>query len=100
MIKNFIIAILAGISIAAPLGSNGIICIKLSLDKGFVAGLGSGLGESTVVGFYAWLLTYSSDSMESFLTEHYLKFRLVSGVILFLIGTQRFFSKKKGNLFT
>lgn len=95
MIKHFIIAILAGISIAAPLGSNGIICIKLSLDKGFVAGLVSGLGESTVVGFYAWLLTYSSDSMESFLSEHYLKFRLLSGVILFLIGTQRFFSKKK-----
>lgn len=95
MIESFIFAMLAGLSIAAPLGMNGIICIEFSLDKGFLAGLVSGLGESTVVGFYAWLLTYSADAMESFLSEHYLRFRFLSGVILFLIGIQRFFTKKK-----
>ena len=93
MIKSLIFAILAGLSIAAPLGSNGIICIKFSLDKGFLAGLVSGLGESTVVGFYAWLVTSSAGAAESFLSEHQLRFRLLSGVILLLMGIQRFFSK-------
>ncbi len=94
MIESLIFAMLAGFSIAAPLGSNGIICIKFSLDKGFLAGLVSGLGESTVVGFYAWLVISSADAAESFLNEHQLRFRFLSGVILFLMGIQRFFSKK------
>ncbi len=93
MIESFIFAMLAGLSIAAPLGINGIICIKFSLDKGFLAGLVSGLGESTVVGFYAWLVTSSASAAESFLSEHQLRFRLLSGVILLLMGIQRFFSK-------
>ena len=88
MIKHFIIAMLARISIAAPLWSNGIICIKLFLDKGFLAGLVSELGESTVVRFYAWLLTYSSDSMKSFLSEYYLRFRFFRRLTLFLMRTQ------------
>ncbi len=94
MIKSLGFSILAGLLIAVPLGSNGIICIKFSLDKGFLAGLVSGLGESTVVGFYAWLVISSADAAESFLNEHQLRFRFLSGLILLMMGIQRFFSKK------
>ena len=95
MIEYLIFAMIAGFSIAAPLGMNGIICIKFSLEKGFLAGLVSGLGESTVVGFYAWLVTYSAVAVESFLSEYQLIFRLLSGGILLLMGIKCFFSHKK-----
>ena len=92
MIESLIFAMIAGFSIAAPLGMNGVICIKFSLEKGFIAGLVSGLGESTVIGFYSWLIIYSSVAVESFLSKNKLLFSLVSGMILLLMGIKCFFS--------
>lgn len=95
MIESLILAMLAGLSIAAPLGMNGIICIKLSLEKGFLPGLVSGLGNSTAVGFYVWLITSSVVAVESFLNEYKLIFHLFSGAILLLMGIKCFFFHQK-----
>ncbi len=42
---NFIIrGIIIGLSIAAPIGPIGILCIRRSLNKGFLSGFIAGLG--------------------------------------------------------
>ena len=95
MIESLLFAMLAGFSIAAPLGMNGIICIKFSLEKGFLAGFVSGLGESTAVGFYSWLIISSAIVGEFLLSKYRLIFHILSGVILVLMGIQCFLSHKK-----
>lgn len=53
MIVVFLKAVLAGFSIAAPIGSLGIICIRRTLAAGFLAGLISGFGVALADGIYA-----------------------------------------------
>lgn len=41
-----------GLSIAAPVGPIGVLCIRRTLTKGQVSGLVSGLGAATADAFY------------------------------------------------
>lgn len=45
--------LLIGLAVAAPIGPNGVLCIRRTLAGGRRAGLASGLGAATVHAFYA-----------------------------------------------
>ena len=51
----FLEALVIGFSIALPLGPIGLLCVGRTLERGFWAGLASGLGAATADGFYGFV---------------------------------------------
>ena len=82
-----------GLSIAAPVGPIGVLCIRRTLTKGQVSGLVSGLGAATADAFYGCVagfgLTFVSDLMVG--QQGWL--RLVGGAFLCYLGLKTFLSR-------
>ncbi len=54
----FLKGLLLGVSIAAPIGPMGLLCIRRALSYGFVAGVAGGLGSAVADGIYAGLAAF------------------------------------------
>jgi threonine/homoserine/homoserine lactone efflux protein len=59
-----------GISVAAPVGPMGILCIKRTLAHGMGIGISTGAGATTVQLCYCTLLLLGLDQIEPFLTSY------------------------------
>jgi threonine/homoserine/homoserine lactone efflux protein len=93
-----VMGIVIGISIAAPVGPIGILCIRRSLTRGRIAGFVSGLGAATADLLYGCVigsgLTIISDPLIG--QERWLY--LIGGGILICLGIWTFSTKPSGNL--
>ena len=84
---------LIGFSIAAPIGINGLICIKRTLTQGKMAGFISGLGAATAHGIFSFAAGLGLSYISSFLLEQELWLRLIGGLIICSLGVKTFMSK-------
>ena len=53
LLADFLKGLVLGFSIAAPVGPIGLLCIRRTLDAGFVAGFTGGLGTAVADAAYA-----------------------------------------------
>lgn len=92
MIDIFLLVkgLLIGLSIAAPVGPIGTLCIKRSLNHGMAAGLATGLGAATADGFYGAVAGFGLASISGFLMAQQTLLRLVGGLVLLWMGIQSF----------
>lgn len=81
-----------GLSIAAPVGPIGLLCIRRSLEQGRTAGLVSGLGAATADAAYGCIAGFSLTTVSGFLLAHALWLRLGGGVALCYLGAHTFLS--------
>jgi putative LysE/RhtB family amino acid efflux pump len=86
MIVVFLKAGIAGFSIAAPIGSLGIICIRRTMAEGFRAGLISGLGVALADGVYAAIAALGLDAAAGYVGDFKRPLLLVSGVFVLCLG--------------
>jgi threonine/homoserine/homoserine lactone efflux protein len=84
-----------GISIAAPVGPIGVLCIQRTLKKGFSSGVFSGLGAATADLLYGALAGFGALWLGNHLIQLQTPLRLVGGVVLILLGVRAFFQKEK-----
>ncbi len=84
---------LIGFSIAAPVGVNGLICIKRTLTQGKIAGFISGLGAATAHGLFSSVAGLGLTYISSFLLEQEFWLRLIGGLVLCSLGAKTFMSK-------
>ncbi len=82
--------IILGISVSAPLGPIGVLCIQRTLNKGRNFGLVSGLGATLADTFYAVLAAFGISFVV--LDAHNYVFRIVGGAILIIVGIKMFFT--------
>jgi threonine/homoserine/homoserine lactone efflux protein len=82
--------LLIGLSIAAPVGPIGFLCIKRSLNEGMAAGLATGLGAATADGFYGAVAGFGLASVSSFLMAEQTLLRLAGGLVLIWLGVSSF----------
>ncbi len=82
--------LLIGLSIAAPVGPIGLLCIKRSLNQGMAAGLATGLGAATADGFYGAVAGFGLASISGFLITQQTPLRLVGGLVLVWLGLASF----------
>ncbi len=82
--------LLIGLSIAAPVGPIGLLCIKRSLNQGMAAGLATGLGAATADGFYGAVAGFGLASISGFLMAEQTPLRLVGGLALLWLGLTSF----------
>lgn len=82
--------LLIGLSIAAPVGPIGLLCIKRSLGHGMAAGLATGLGAATADGFYGAVAGFGLTAISGFLMAQQTPLRLIGGLVLIWLGLQSF----------
>ena len=96
----FVRGLVIGISIAAPVGPIGILCIRRSLSQGQLSGFVSGLGAATADAAYGCIAAFGLTFISSVLIEQKLWIRLVGGVFLLYLGVRTILkqpSRESGN---
>lgn len=88
-LKGFIL----GISIAAPVGPIGVLCIRRTLENGRLAGFVSGLGAATADGIYGLIAAAGLTFLTDFLVEQQSWMHYIGGIFLFYLGWKTYKSK-------
>jgi len=82
-----------GISIAAPVGPIGLLCIRRSLEAGLAAGLATGLGAASADALYGCIAGFGLTAVSSFLIHQRLWLALFGGIFLCYLAIKIIFAK-------
>jgi threonine/homoserine/homoserine lactone efflux protein len=82
----FLKGLIVGLSIAAPVGPIGILCIRRTLANGRAAGFLSGLGAATADALYGAAAGFGLTVVAGVLVEGQQWLRLVGGLFLLYLG--------------
>jgi threonine/homoserine/homoserine lactone efflux protein len=77
-----------GLSIAAPVGPIGVLCIRRTLANGRLQGLVSGLGAATADATYGAVAGFGLTAFSSLLVNQQFWLRLVGGLFLVYLGAR------------
>ncbi len=91
-ISFFFKGLVIGISIAAPVGPIGVLCIQRTLVAGRLHGFISGLGAATADAFYGLIAGLGLTFVSAFMIEEQIWLRLIGGVFLLYLGLRAFLS--------
>jgi len=89
-----------GLSIAAPVGPIGILCITRTLTEGRISGLASGLGAATADAIYGCIAGFGLTFISGIIINQQVWLRLVGGIFLFYLGLKTFLAKPSGSFTT
>jgi threonine/homoserine/homoserine lactone efflux protein len=89
----FLKGLAIGLSIAAPVGPIGLLCIQRTIAFGRKSGLATGLGAATADGFYGAVAAFGLTAVSGFLMGQQFWFRLIGGLFLVYLGIKTFLSK-------
>lgn len=78
--------ILVGLSIAAPVGAIGLLCIQRTLRYGMLTGFVSGLGAATADVLYGMIAAFGVVYVEDFIETYKLFFQIIGGLFLIYMG--------------
>jgi threonine/homoserine/homoserine lactone efflux protein len=85
--------VLIGLSIAAPVGPIGLLCIRRTLADGRLVGLLSGLGAATADGLYGAIAGFGLSVLSHALLKNQQWLRILGGLYLCYLGTRIFLSR-------
>jgi len=77
---------LVGLSIAAPVGPIGVLCIRRALRDGFRAGFVAGLGAATADALYGCVAGFGLTAVSGFLLREQFWIALLGGALLCYLG--------------
>ncbi len=89
LLRGFII----GVSIAAPVGPIGVLCIRRTLADGRLAGFLSGLGAASADMFYGAIAAFGLSFIMDLLIGQANWLRLLGGIFLIYLGIRTLLSK-------
>lgn len=87
--------LIAGITIAVPLGPVNLICIQRTLNDGHMKGLVSGLGAALADTLYGFIAGFGLTIVTSFLFDNLPIVKLVGGIVVIALGVRILFVKPK-----
>lgn len=85
--------LLLGVSIAAPVGPIGLLCIRRTLSQGQQVGLVSGLGAATADGLYGLIAAFGLTVIAQVLVNQLQYLQLLGGLFLCYLGLSTLLSK-------
>ena len=86
-------SLLLGLSVAAPVGPIGLLCINRTLNYGRMAGFFTGLGAATADMIYACFAAFGFGLVAQNIVDQQNWLELVGGLFLLYIGIKIFMSK-------
>jgi len=84
---------LIGLSIAAPVGPIGVLCIRRSLASGRLVGFTTGIGAATADALYGCIAAFGLTAISGFLVGQRFWLGLIGGIFLCYLGVRTFISK-------
>jgi len=94
MALNFLCkGMIIGLSIAAPVGPIGVLCIRRTLTDGRAAGLATGLGAATADAAYGCVAGFGLTVISGFLVGHRFWLGFFGGLFLCYLGIRTLLSK-------
>lgn len=75
-----------GLSIAAPVGPIGLLCVQRTLAGGMLSGFVSGLGAATADAVYGLIAAFGLTAISLALTDHQTAIRMGGGLFLLYLG--------------
>lgn len=95
MLELFIKGALIGLSIAAPVGPIGVLCINRTLSAGLMVGLLTGLGAAVADAIYGCIAGFGLVAVSTFLLSQQLLIKLIGGAFLLYLGLKTFFASSQ-----
>lgn len=89
----FLRAFIIGISIAAPVGPIGVLCIRRTLASGRAAGFISGLGAASADMVYGAIAAFGLTAITGLLVDNSSWLGIVGGLFLLYLGVKTFLEK-------
>lgn len=86
----FIKGIIVGISVSAPLGPIGVLCIQRTMNKGLASGVASSFGAAGADTFYAIVAGFGITLISNFLNTQQEILRIVGSIFLIYLGYKIF----------
>lgn len=86
MVQLWLRSLIIGLSIAAPVGPIGLLCIRRTLAYGRRAGLMTGLGAAFADGVYGAVAAFGLSAVSAFLIDQQNFLRLGGGLFLIYLG--------------
>jgi threonine/homoserine/homoserine lactone efflux protein len=93
MVDLFMKGLIIGLSIAAPVGPIGVLCIRRTLEYGQLIGFISGLGAATADALYGLVAGLGLTVIMTFLVEQQEWIHAIGGAFLLYLGLKIFVSK-------
>lgn len=90
---DFARGVALGLSIAAPVGPIGVLCIRRTLARGYPNGLASGLGAATADMLYGAVAAFGLTAISGFLIGQRLWIHLIGAVFLGYLGVKTLLAK-------
>jgi threonine/homoserine/homoserine lactone efflux protein len=87
-LQTFVLGALFGVSIAAPVGPIGILCIQRTLSNGWHSGVVSGLGAASADAVYGSIVAFGVTAISSLLLAYSTPLRLIGGLLLIGLGVR------------
>ncbi len=84
--------LILGLSIAAPVGPIGVLCMRRTLSVGRVAGFVSGLGAATADTLYGAVAAFGLSALTNALVNQRLALSILGGCFLAYLGIKTFFA--------
>lgn len=85
--------LLIGLSIAAPVGPIGVLCIRRSFSQGYWVGLMTGLGAASADGVYGFIAAFGLTIISNLLVSQQIILKLIGGIFLCYLGWKTFGEK-------
>ena len=85
--------LILGLSIAAPVGPIGVLCIRRTLTDGQIMGLVSGLGAATADALYGAVAGFGLTVIAGLLVQQQGWMRVIGGVFLCYLGIKTLLNK-------
>lgn len=90
----FLKAFVIGLSIAAPVGPIGVLCIRRTLMFGRLVGLVSGLGAATADAFYGAVAAFGLTFLFRFFVQNAQPLHVAGGIVLLVIGVRTMLARR------
>src|SRR5947209_4468256 len=85
--------LILGVSVAAPVGPIGILCIRKTLQYGRLSGFFSGLGAAVADTIYGVIAAFGLTLLSNFLLGAQFWLKLIGGAFLVFLGIKTFLTK-------
>jgi threonine/homoserine/homoserine lactone efflux protein len=92
-LSTFARGLLLGLSIAAPVGPIGVLCIRRTLTLGWRVGFLTGLGAATADATYGAIAAFGLTALSDLLIAEQSWLRLIGGLFLLYLGARTFLAK-------
>ena len=93
ILESLLNGVVIGVSVAAPIGPNGLLCIQRTLVRGPLAGFVSGLGAATTHMVFSAIASLGLSALADVLAAQCWLLLIVGGTYLCYLGIKSFRSK-------